>query len=54
MPNNKDKKELYKSTLASVKKEMAKPAMAESARIAQLTLDTARISAHKYHHARLP
>ena len=38
------RKEPFKSTLASVKKEMAKPRMAKSARIAELRLDTARVS----------
>jgi hypothetical protein len=40
------------ATYASVKKELAKPRMSKSARITELKLDTARISAHKYHHAR--
>ena len=39
----KAKKESGKATLAGVKKEMAKPRMARSARIAELNLDTARI-----------
>jgi hypothetical protein len=39
----KAKKELGEATLGSVKKEMAKPRMAKSARIAELNLDTARI-----------
>jgi hypothetical protein len=39
----KAKKELGEVTRASVKKEMAKPRMAKSARITQLNLDTARI-----------
>jgi hypothetical protein len=40
----KGKKELNNSTRASVKKEMAKPRMAKSARIAERNLDTTRIS----------
>jgi hypothetical protein len=43
MLKNKHKKELGTATRASVQKEMAKPRMAKSARIAQLNLDTARI-----------
>lgn len=46
MPRKKAKKLKKKSanaTRASVKKEMAKPRMARSARIAELNLDTARI-----------
>ena len=46
MPRKKAKKVKKKSdnaTRASVKKEMAKPRMARSARIAELNLDTARI-----------
>jgi hypothetical protein len=43
MPRKKGKKKLGKATRASVKKEMAKPRMARSARIAELNLDTARI-----------
>jgi hypothetical protein len=39
----KTKTELGKATLASVTKEMAKPRMARSARIAQLKMDTARV-----------
>ena len=38
------RKEPFNSTLARVKKEMAKPRMAKSARMAELSLDTARIS----------
>ena len=38
------KKESGNVTRASVKKEMAKPRMARSAKIAELKLDTARIS----------
>ena len=44
MFRRKGKKELGKSTHASVKKEMAKPRMAKSARIAELNLDSARSS----------
>jgi hypothetical protein len=40
----KDKQELDSSTLASVKKEMATPQMAKSARIAEKKLGTTRIS----------
>jgi len=43
MLHKKSKKESGSSTRASVKKEMAKPRMARSAKIAELTLDTARI-----------
>src|ERR1022692_3256265 len=43
MPHKKHKKEPGPPTRASVKKEMAKPRMARSARIAELNLDTARI-----------
>jgi hypothetical protein len=43
MLRKKSKKEPGKSTLASVAKEMAKPRVARSARIAELNLDTARI-----------
>jgi hypothetical protein len=42
MRHKKSKTELGKATRASVKKEMAKPRMAKSARIAELNLDTAR------------
>ena len=42
MPHKKDKKEPRTTTRADVKKEMAKPRMARSARIAELNLDTAR------------
>jgi hypothetical protein len=41
---NKAKKDLGEATRASVKKEMAKPRMAKSARIAERNLDTKRIS----------
>jgi hypothetical protein len=44
MLRKKGKKELDIATLASVKKEMAKPRTAKSARIAERNLDTARIS----------
>ena len=40
----KAKKAFGEATRAGVKKEMAKPRMARSARIAELNLDTARIS----------
>jgi hypothetical protein len=40
----KSKKGQGEATRASVRKEMAKPRMARSARIAQLNFDTARIS----------
>ena len=43
MPHKKRKKEPGNSARASVNKEMAKPRMARSARIAQLKLDTTRI-----------
>jgi len=36
------KKEIANATRASVKKEMAKPTMARSARITEMNLDTAR------------
>jgi hypothetical protein len=39
----KAKKEFGEATRASVKKEMARPRMAKSARITELNLDTARI-----------
>lgn len=42
MPNNKSNKP-GNATRASVRKEMAKPRMARSARIAELNLDTARV-----------
>jgi hypothetical protein len=44
MVRKKMKKESGKATRASVREEMAKPRMARSARIAELNLDTARIS----------
>jgi hypothetical protein len=44
--HKKTKKELRDVTLASVKKEMAKPRMARSARITELKLDTRRIPEH--------
>jgi hypothetical protein len=40
----KAKKDLGEATRASVKKEMAKPRMAKSARIAERNLDAARMS----------
>ena len=42
--NNKHKKELSNAILASVQTEAALPRMSKSARIAELNLDTARIS----------
>jgi hypothetical protein len=42
MPHKKSKKERRNATSADVKKEMAKPRMARSARIAELNLDTVR------------
>jgi hypothetical protein len=43
MPHKKRKKEHVNATHASVKKEMAKPRMARSARIMELNLNIARI-----------
>jgi hypothetical protein len=43
MPHKKSKKGRRDETRASVKKEMAKPRMARSARIMELDLDTTRI-----------
>jgi hypothetical protein len=43
MVHNNGKKESSNATLAGVKKEMAKPRMAKSARMAELNLDTVRI-----------
>jgi hypothetical protein len=43
MLHKKSKKEPRNATHATVKKEMAKPRMARSARITELNLDTARI-----------
>jgi hypothetical protein len=43
MVYNNRKKGSSDATLAGVKKEMAKPRMAKSARLAELNLDTARI-----------
>jgi hypothetical protein len=43
MLNKKDEQEPDNSTTASVRKEMEKPRMASSARIAELNLDTTRI-----------
>jgi hypothetical protein len=42
MIHKKAKKEPGNTTLANVRKEMAKPRMARSARISELNLDTAR------------
>jgi hypothetical protein len=44
MPHKKGKKRSGNAMSAGLKKEMAKPRMARSARIAELNLDTARIS----------
>ena len=44
MLRKKRKKELGDTRRASVRKEMAKPRMARSAKIAELNLDTARIA----------
>ena len=44
MLHKKGKKGLANTTRASVEKEMAKPRMARSARIAELNLDTVRFS----------
>jgi len=46
MLNKQAKKEAGNATRASVKKEMAKPRMAKSARITELSLETARIPEH--------
>ena len=43
MPQKKSRTKSGRATYASVKKELAKPRMAKSARIAELNLDTARI-----------
>jgi hypothetical protein len=43
MRHKKETKQLSDATRASVKKEMAQPRMAKSARITALNLDTARI-----------
>jgi hypothetical protein len=43
MPHKRTKKELSNPAHAGVKKEMAKPRMAKSARIMELNLDTTRI-----------
>jgi hypothetical protein len=43
MLHNKGKRESHNAIRVSVKKEMAKPRMAKSARITELRLDTARI-----------
>jgi len=43
MPHKKTEQESGTATLARVRKEMAKPRMARSARIAELNLNTARI-----------
>jgi hypothetical protein len=47
MQNKKRKKELDRATHASVKKEMAKPPITRSARIAELNLDPTRIPEHQ-------
>jgi hypothetical protein len=46
MLHKKTKKQSGNATRASVRKEMAKPRMARSARLAELNLDTARIPEH--------
>jgi hypothetical protein len=46
MLHKKTKKQSGDATRASVRKEMAKPRMARSARVAELNLDTARIPEH--------
>jgi len=46
MVHKKRKRETGYATRARVRKEMAKPRMAKSARIAELNLDTARIPEH--------
>jgi hypothetical protein len=46
MPHKKRKTQPDDATRASVMKEMAKPRMARSARIAELNLEAARISEH--------
>jgi hypothetical protein len=43
MQHKKEKKKLSDATRANVKKEMAKPRMAKSARITELNLDSTRI-----------
>jgi hypothetical protein len=43
MSHNKSKTQSDNATRASVRKEMAKPRMARSAKIAELNLDTSRI-----------
>ena len=43
-PNKKAKKETVSATRANVNKEMAKPRIAKSARIAELNLDIERLS----------
>jgi hypothetical protein len=43
MPHKKSKKKLTDATYTSVKKEMAKPRMARSAKITEQNLDTTRI-----------
>jgi hypothetical protein len=46
MPHKKRKAQSDNATRASVTKEMAKPRMARSAKIAELNLDTSRIPEH--------
>jgi hypothetical protein len=46
MVHKKTRKKTGNASLASVNKEMAKPRMARSARIAELNLDTSRNSEH--------
>jgi hypothetical protein len=43
MRHNKSKKESHKATRASITREMAKPRMTRSARMAELNSDTSRI-----------
>jgi hypothetical protein len=46
MLHKKSKKEPRDATFATVKKEMAEPRMARSARVSELNLDTTRILGH--------
>jgi hypothetical protein len=46
MRHKKSKNKLDNATRSSVKKEMAQPRMARSAKIAELKLDTARVPEH--------
>jgi len=47
MPQKKSKTKSDRATYASVKKEMAKPRMARSARITEMNLDTTRTRLNK-------